>query len=179
MQRIDRTVFISYRRTNVAWALAVFQSLTRGGYDVFFDFKGVASGDFERVILDNIQARAHFIVLLSPSSLERCEDPGDWLRREIVTALATHRNIVPVMLDGFDFNEPKVVKQLEGPLEQLRRYNGLRIHADFFEEAMTRLCEKFLNVHLETVLHPTSSYAQQNAEEQKAAADSAPFVTHT
>src|ERR1017187_1983043 len=72
MERIEKTVFISYRRTNISWALAVFQNLTHHGYDVFFDFNGIASGDFERVILGNIKARAHFLVLLTPSTLERC-----------------------------------------------------------------------------------------------------------
>ena len=83
MSRIEKTVFVSYRRTNLAWALAIFQDLTQHGYDVFFDFEGIASGKFERVILENIRARAHFLVLLTPSALDRCGDPEDWLRREI------------------------------------------------------------------------------------------------
>ncbi len=66
MERIEKTVFISYRRTNVPWALAIYQHLTHHGYDVFFDYTGIASGDFERVILGNIAARAHFLVLLLP-----------------------------------------------------------------------------------------------------------------
>jgi TIR domain-containing protein len=100
------TVFISYRRTNFPWALSVFQNLTQHGYDVFIDFTGIASGDFERVILESIKARAHFLVLLTPSALERCVEPADWLRREIETAFATRRNIVPLMLEGFDFGTP-------------------------------------------------------------------------
>ncbi len=94
MERIEKTVFISYRRTNIPWVLNIFQNLTHHGYDVFFDFNGIASGDFERVILGNITARAHFLVLLTPSALERCGEPADWLRREIETALgsqAQHR----------------------------------------------------------------------------------------
>src|SRR5262245_23504916 len=87
MARAEKTVFISYRRTNVAWALAVFQNLKHEGYDVFFDFQGIASGDFETVILENVRTRAHFVVLLTPSALKRCSEPGDWLRREIETAL--------------------------------------------------------------------------------------------
>src|SRR5947199_9638545 len=106
MARIEKTVFISYRRTNVPWALAIFQNLTHHGYDVFFDFNGIASGNFERIILGNIKARAHFVVLLTPDALERTGDPGDWLRREIETAIELRRNIVPVMLEGFDFDGP-------------------------------------------------------------------------
>ena len=43
--------------------------------------------DFEHVILGNIKAPAHFLVVLTPSALERCDEPADWLRREIETAL--------------------------------------------------------------------------------------------
>jgi len=84
MGRVEKTAFISYRRTNAPWALAVFQDLTRNGYDVFFDFQGIASGDFERVILESIKARAHFLVLLTPSALERCGEPGERLRALVI-----------------------------------------------------------------------------------------------
>lgn len=166
MGRIDKTAFLSYRRANIAWALAIFQDLTQHGYDVFFDFKGIASGDFERVILANIEARAHFIVLLTPSALDRCNDANDWLRREIEIALSIQRNIVPIALEGFNFN----AAQLTGALSALSRYNALPVPAEYFDEAMQRLRDKYLNVALDAVLHPASPAAQEAAEKQQAAA---------
>ena len=71
MARVEKTVFLSYRRTNATWALSIYQNLTTKGFDVFFDYKGITSGDFESVILENIRARAHFLVALTPSALER------------------------------------------------------------------------------------------------------------
>jgi hypothetical protein len=50
MERVEKSVFISYRRTNIPWALAIFQDLTYHGYDVFFDYTGIASGDLGRVV---------------------------------------------------------------------------------------------------------------------------------
>jgi hypothetical protein len=176
MERIEKTVFLSYRRTNITWALAIFQNLTQNGFDVFFDFNGIASGDFERIILGNITARAHFIVLLTPSALERCNDPVDWLRREIETALANQRNIVPLMLEGFDFGTPKIASQLTGKLAALKRYNGLSVPPEYFPEAMEKLRSKYLNVPLASVLHPASPFAQRAAAEQKHAAGAAPAV---
>ena len=176
MERVEKTVFLSYRRTNLPWALAIFQNLTQHGFDVFFDYNGVASGDFESVILGNITARAHFLVLLTPSALERCGEPGDWLRREIETALESRRNIVPLMLEGFDFGTPKIANQLTGKLDALKRYNGLSIPHEYFEAAMSRLREKFLNLPLTAVLHPASPSVRLVAAEQKAAADEAPQV---
>src|SRR6516164_10733454 len=120
MERVEKTVFVSYRRTNIPWALAIFQNLTQHGFDVFFDYNGIASGDFERVILGNIKARAHFLVLLTPSALKRCSEPEDWLRREIEAAMSSQRNVVPVMLEGFDFGRVENAPfTLEPPIEDL------------------------------------------------------------
>ncbi len=170
MSRVEKTVFISYRHTNAFLALAICQNLTHSGFDVFLDYQGIASGDFERVILENIRARAHFLVLLTPSALERCDTPGDWLRREIEEALETRRNIVPLMLEGFDFSAPAIAGKLTGKLAVVKRYNGLTVPAEYFDAAMTKLRDKFLNVPLEAVLHPASKFAQQAAKDQQAAA---------
>jgi hypothetical protein len=163
-------------RTNFAWALNIFQNLTQHGYDVFIDFSGINSGDFESVILGNITARAHFLVLLTPSALEHCYDPADWLRREIETALRSQRNIVPLMMEGFDFGTPKIANQLTGKLAALKKYNGLSIPPEYFLEAMGRLRDRFLNVPLTAVLHPVPASVKQAATEQKAAARAAPAV---
>ena len=177
MERIEKTVFISYRRTNAPWALAIYQNLTNRGYDVFFDFTSIASGDFERVIVENIRARAHFIVVLTPSALGRCDEPGDWLRREIETALETERNIVPLMLEGFDFSTPAIARHLTGKMAGLKNYNALPVPAEYFDEAMGRLREKYLNIPLTAVLHPLANATKQDVKAQQAAASAAPQVS--
>jgi hypothetical protein len=163
MERIEKTVFLSYRRTNFHWALAVFQDLTQHGYDVFFDYTGIAE-------------RAHFLVVLTPSALERCSEPADWLRREIEAALSCQRNIVPLMLEGFDFGSPGIARQLTGELAAIKHYNALSIRPEYFFAAMERLRGKFLNVPLEAVLHPASASARRSAAEQRTAAETAPAV---
>jgi tetratricopeptide (TPR) repeat protein len=173
MGRIEKTVFISYRRTNMPWALAIYQNLTTHGYDVFFDYETIAGGDFEQIILGNIRARAHFLVILTPSALERCSEPGDWLRREIETALDEKRNIVPLFLEGFSFSSQSITQQLTGKLIQLKSYNGLNIPIDYFNEAMERLTNRYLNVSSDTILHPVSESIQKEVKRQQAAANGA------
>jgi len=177
MSRIEKTVFISYRRTNAPWALAIFKELTHHGYDVFFDYTGIASGDFESVILENIRSRAHFLVLLTPSALERCGETGDWLRREIETALEARRNIVPLRFEGFDFSAPSIASQLTGKLAELKRYQAVLVTLEYFDAAMARLREKSMNVSLDAVPHPASAAARQAAEAQQVAAEAAPIVS--
>jgi hypothetical protein len=59
-----------------------------------------------------LKAQAHFLVPRTPTALERCGDPDDWMRREIETALDSKRNIVPLMLEGFDFSRPAIANSL-------------------------------------------------------------------
>jgi hypothetical protein len=173
MARIEKTIFISYRRTDVYTALAVYENLKNQGYDVFFDYRSISSGDFEQIIISNIRARAHFILILTPTALDRCKEPSDWLRREIEFAIDEKRNIVPLFFKGFQFGDPAVTEKLTGKLKNLSRYNGLNVHEDFFDEAMQRLQIQYLNVPLDTVLHPVPSDVQKMVKEEKIAADKA------
>lgn len=173
MARPQKTVFISYRRADISWALAVYHYLSNHNYDVFFDYKSIPSGDFEQLISGNIKARAHFLVVLTPTALDRCNEPGDWLRREIETALREKRNIIPLFFQGFNFEIPTVANKLTGELKNLRRYNGLEVPSGYFDEAMKRLQERYLNVSLDAILHPVPEEIRKAVKEHQLAADRA------
>jgi formylglycine-generating enzyme required for sulfatase activity len=173
MARIEKTVFISYRRADVYTALAVYENLKDQGYDIFFDYRSISSGDFEQIIASNIRARAHFLLILTQTALDRCNEPGDWLRREIELAIDEKRNIIPLFFKGFRFGTPAVSETLTGKLKNLSRYNGLNVHEDYFDEAMQRLRTQYLNIPLETVLHPVSTEVQRVVRAEQIAADKA------
>ena len=173
MARIENTVFISYRRTDVYTALAVYENLKNQGYDVFFDYRSISSGDFEQIITSNIRARAHFLLILTPTALDRCNEPRDWLRREIELAIDEKRNIIPLFFKGFRFGNLSISEKLTGKLKNLSRYNGLNIHEDYFDEAMQRLSIQYLNVPLDTVLHPVPTEVKRLVREEQVAADKA------
>jgi formylglycine-generating enzyme required for sulfatase activity len=173
MARIEKTVFISYRRKDISWALAVYQFLSSKKYDVFFDYTSIPSGDFEQIIVSNIKARPHFILILTPTALDRCNEPGDWLRREIEIAIDEKRNIVPLFFEGFNFSIPTIAEKLTGKLTTLWRYNGLDVPAGYFNEAMERLRRRYLNVPLDAVIHPVSNEVQKVVQEEQVAANEA------
>lgn len=173
MARIEKTVFISYRRTDVYTALAVYENLKNQGYDVFFDYRSISSGDFEQIIQSNIRARAHFLLILTPTALDRANEPGDWLRREIEFAIDERRNIIPLFFRGFRFGDPAITEKLTGKLSSISRYNGLNVHEDYFEEAMHRLRTQYLNIPLNTVVHPVSTEVRKVVREEQIAADQA------
>src|SRR5688572_2548520 len=118
-RRIEKTIFLSYRHADAGWALAIFNDLTIHGFDVFFDYHSIPSGDFEKIIIENIKTRAHFLVVLTTSALERCQNSDDWLRREIETALRERRNTVPLMIENFDFGNEATMKALTGNISNL------------------------------------------------------------
>jgi tetratricopeptide (TPR) repeat protein len=139
----DNTVFISYRRSVSAFiARAVFQDLRYHEFDVFMDVESIDAGAFDAVILNQIAARTHFVVILTPGAVERCLEPDDWLRREVEHAMQLERNIVPLLINNFDFRDAE--KYLTGALSSLSRYNSLTVPHDYFEEAMARLRSRFL-----------------------------------
>ena len=171
-----KTVFISYRRTNFYTALAVYQDLTAHGYDVFFDYESINSGSFAKIIEENIRYRAHFVVILSQSSLERLGEKNSIMRREVELAIDEKRNIVPLMVEGFDFGSPNTKKILTGKLETLNSYNGLTFVQEYYRASMEKL-RRFLNVELENVHQPVLSIAvQENTKKQQSKAKEEPTV---
>src|SRR4051812_35140492 len=100
-----KTVFISYRRdaTGRAFARALKQELMHHGYDVFFDVDSIEAGKWEEQIRSELPARAHFLLLLTPGALDRCDDETDWVRREFELALESKRNIVPVREESVEY----------------------------------------------------------------------------
>jgi hypothetical protein len=137
----SRTVFLSYRRS-ASWQLAeaVQGRLTARGFDVFVDTKDLGNGLFDEVILAEIARRRHVVVLLQPGSLDRIGEQGDWLRREIAHALELRRNVVPVVAGTAI---PRT-EELPASIADLSRLTAVTVHPDYFDEAMEKLCRRFL-----------------------------------
>ncbi len=133
-------VFISYRRDGGDMtAMYFFQALKERGYNVFYDLEVLRAGKFNDALLSSIQSCKDFVLILSPGALDRCNDENDWVRKEIAEALRSKKNIVPVMLKGFQFPE-----KLPEDIEDVRYQNGLTCTTEYFEESINRLCQRYL-----------------------------------
>lgn len=131
MSEIDpnKTVFISYRRSvHRHLSLMLFKDLRDNGFDVFRDADTIGAGEFEKIILNQIAARMHFVVLLSYGTLDRCTESSDWLRREIEYAIETERNIVPLLIDGFKFTDAEI--HLTGLLNRLKDFQAQPLYTE-------------------------------------------------
>lgn len=153
MSENERSVFISYRRAvGAAWARAIFADLRARGYDVFMDVESIDSGTFERIIFNQIEARPHFILILTPKSLERCKEHNDMLAREIEHAILLERNIVPLLFDNFSFADQS--RYLPPALAALPKYNALAIYHDYFDDGLNKLRERFLKQPMYGAIKP-------------------------
>jgi tetratricopeptide (TPR) repeat protein len=165
MSQVHNTVFISYRRDVASFiARAIFGDLRSYGYDVFMDVESIDAGTFDTILLNQIAARAHFLLILTPGTLERCAEPSDWLRREIEQALRLNRNIVPLFINNFDLSTAK--PYLIGELQDLTRFNGITVPHEYFDAAMERLRTRFLKLPVIAEVALTSA-ADQRVVEQK------------
>ena len=141
----QKTVFISYRRAiSKHLARSIYMDLRANGWDVFLDVNTIDSGDFDRIILNQIAARAHFILLISKGSLERCKNPGDWLLREIEEAVSLNRNIVPIVEEESGLLQQEISYLPEKLQTIIGKKNALPLPHFYFEEAMVKLRRRFL-----------------------------------
>jgi TIR domain-containing protein len=132
-----KTVFLSYRRdVSGPMAYLVRNDLVTHGFDVFMDVGSLGGGAFEPVILREIEARTHFLVLLEPGSLDRIGEPGDWLRREIAHALTRRRNVVPMLAGGVRM--PRAA-DLPADLAGLPSLNHVTAYHEYLDAAMEKL----------------------------------------
>lgn len=176
MNNAENTVFISYRREVSSYiARAIFLDLRTNGFDVFMDVESIDSGTFDTVILNQIEARGHFVVVLTPGSVERCLEADDWLRREIEYAIDKQRNIVPVLANGFSFDGTE--KYLTGKLSELQRYNALPLYHEYFDEGMARLRSRFLKQPVGGTLVPAPVEEKPVVEQKIEAVASQPAPT--
>lgn len=112
--------------------------------------------------------------MLTSGALDRCDDPAEWLRREIETALDAKRNMVALLPNGFTFEALSTVGRLQSSPAPLRRHQALRISEDdFFDAATEQLRSKYIAVTVNAVPRPTSAHAQQVVQEQLDAASKA------
>ena len=92
------------------------------GYKVFIDVDKLYAGKFDSHLLKNIQAAKHFILVLTPHSLDRllndnnCED---WIHKELHCAFEHGKNVIPIFDQHFEF--PAVESELPDDIRQITR----------------------------------------------------------
>lgn len=100
-------IFISYRRATTADLAEMLHSkLTAMHYKVFLDKEEIIIGEaFPDRLKTEVSGCMDFLLLLAPDDLVRCDEPDDWMAKEIEYALDGNKHIIPVFVgDGLNRN---------------------------------------------------------------------------
>jgi hypothetical protein len=129
-------IFISYRREDTGgYAGRIFDRLSQllGRERVFMDIDTIEPGiDFADTIQQAVSACDILLVLIGPAWLRstdasghwRLDDPEDFVRLEIATALERNIRIIPVLVEETKMPD---AEDLPEPLKRLTRRNALQI----------------------------------------------------
>lgn len=144
-------IFISYRRKGgFEVAKHIKDLLERDGYSVSFDIDNLRNGDFNSQLMERIAKCKDFILILDAHVFDREIDEAgkivdegkeDWLISEIAAALKAKKNIIPIMLDGFD-NFPE---KLPDSIKDVRYKNGPKYDREYFDAFYEKLKNFFNN----------------------------------
>ena len=144
-------IFISYRRKDaqgsdkgVHIARTIKQYLEIKGYKgrVFFDYSELSNEDFDKRILSVIRQAKVFISVLTPDSMLRCVNDGDWVLRELLEAYNNKLQMIFINPDGREIAFPGGFPE---ELSFVKTRNHLTVHMDSsFERDMDDLIEKHI-----------------------------------
>ena len=133
---MGRAIFISYRRDDSEGeAGRLFDDLVRtfGDDSVFMDVAGINPGiDFRKAIDDNVATCGVLLAMIGPgwatiansAGQRRLEDPNDFVRLEIASALARNIAVIPVLVHDAKMPHPD---QLPDNLKDLAYRNSVEI----------------------------------------------------
>lgn len=139
MKAEETDVFISYRRVDGRDIARTIQLAIqkRGFENVFFDYSSMRNGAFNTQIYTAIENCKDFLLVLSPLSMQRCAEEGDWVAIEIEKAISVGCNIIPIAI-----NEPfdKWPDDFPRKLSFLKRQQMLVLRTDdYFESSIEKL----------------------------------------
>ncbi len=135
-------VFISYsRQSGYNAARQIFEALKPLDFDVFLDEEKLGSGRFTEVILNQIGLRDHFIIIITPETIDILCNVESWPHRELARALELKKNVIPILVNGTPTIKEDNKNQI---LSQLGKLNQLNAYSVSFDVAMESLSSKFL-----------------------------------
>lgn len=145
---MPQRVFISYRRGDAAgYAGRVNDRLSRelGRELVFMDVDAIPLGsDFVKVLREEVGGCQVLLALIGQNWIDardsegrrRLEEPDDFVRVEIATALARDIPVIPVLFDGAS---PPPTHRLPDNLKELAHRNGLQVRHETFHADLDKL----------------------------------------
>ena len=136
-------IFISYKRKSLPTANNLYYRLTTRGYSTFFDLEEMGRDNFNVQLLNYIEEAKDVFVILEEGSLDGCKQDNweekDRFCREITFALEKKKNIIPILLNGYQMPSQQFFPDR---LKELSLKNTPEFNFSFFEAYLDKLIEK-------------------------------------
>lgn len=144
------TIFINYRKDDSNWnALALYNDLQKyfKKEQLFKDFNAILPGDDFVVSIQNALNKCNVLLVVigknwlymeGVDGKRRLDDPDDFVRLEVATALERGISVVPVLFDGTPMPKPE---ELPENLRLLCRRQFIEIDPKRFEDDVRNLAE--------------------------------------
>jgi hypothetical protein len=145
-----RGVFLSYRRDDAGpYARSLHLQLSQRIPDapIFMDLDSIEPGlDFAEVIGQAVSSSAVLVVLIGrqwavltdEDGVRRLDNPDDYVRFEVKTALEQGVRVIPVLVDGA---KPLRQEELPAELHKLARLNAHKLSYDRYQNDADRLLD--------------------------------------
>lgn len=155
MSNLPGTIFINYRKDDSSWnALALYNELQKyfSKDQIFKDFNTILPGDDFVVSIDNALRKCDvLLVVIGKTWLDmkdtggkrRLDDPDDFVRLEISTALARNIQVIPVLFDDAPMPRPD---ELPDNMKILYRRQFVEIDSKRFDDDVRNLAEAIKKV---------------------------------
>jgi formylglycine-generating enzyme required for sulfatase activity len=138
-------IFICYRRgDSIAYAGRLYDRLSGhfGAERVFMDIDGIEPGEDFVQVIEGTLSRCDAVIavigktwaaMVDEEGVRRLDDPRDFVRLELATALRLGVRVIPTLVGGARF--PRT-SEIPAALQELGRRNALEIHdTDFHQNA--------------------------------------------
>ncbi len=165
MANLPGTIFINYRKDDSSWnALALYNELQKyfSREQIFKDFNTILPGDDFVVSIDNALRKCDvLLVVIGKSWLDmkdvtgqrRLDDPDDFVRLEVATALARNIQVIPVLFDDVPMPRPE---QLPANMNSLYRRQFVEIDSKRFEDDVRNLADAIKKVMPDGMIRPVT-----------------------
>jgi len=161
-------IFISYKRKSLPTANNLYYRLTTRGYSTFFDLEEMGRDNFNVQLLNYIENAKDVFVILEEGSLDACRNVDwekDWFCREIAFALEKKKNIIPILIGGYQMPSEEFFPDR---LKELSLKNAPEFNFSFFEAYLDKLIDKKYLISKPNLQEKTTSvfkfYSNENCQ---------------
>lgn len=160
------SLFVSYRRDDAAAEASLIARFAKeriGEDSVFFDTSSISPGETWPVKLrEKIQNANIVVAVIGPQWVRiadqwgkrRLDDPNDWVRKEIETAISSGVKLLPVLVGTARMPPPEVLPE---SLQQITTKQAIELRRDYWDHDIQLLLAQLAAARIDASENPENN----------------------